>query len=154
MFDFFKKQYPEIENCAKTWTVSKGEYQGNPIFIRYRDGLIPMIGNPKYPYMFSFSLEYEMDDKGMILNDQEAKGPLKDIEDKIETIFNNESEAVFAFVITNGGIRQYGFYASEWKPEFFEEKVEWINKLFPDYTLHFQMGEDPKWKNFKDFSYQ
>jgi hypothetical protein len=45
-------------------------------------------------------------------------------------------------------MREFVFYANEWKPEYYEAKVKEINKQFPNRELQFMMQHDPKWDTY------
>jgi len=46
-------------------------------------------------------------------------------------------------------MREVVFYATEWKPEFFEQKVKSIDSGL--HKLQFMMQHDPEWNTFKQF---
>ena len=60
------------------------------------------------------------------------------------------NQAVFAMVVTFNGMREFVFYASEWKPEIYEQKVKSFDS--GKHELQFMMKRDPKWDTFKQFS--
>ena len=145
---FGKKKYKNINEYSDKWLIAKGAEQNKPIFIRYRVGLAEAIGHPQYPFQIGVATPLlSPTAEGLTVNlEAEVLGK---IEEKLEASLTENNQAVLAFIITTNGMREFVFYASEWKPEIFEQKVKAIDAEGHD--LQFMMKHDKDWNTFKQF---
>jgi hypothetical protein len=142
--------YKRISEYPDTWRVSQGDYDGKPISIRYREGLIEAQGHFSYPFQIGVATPLlNPSPEGLTIND-EAEA-LYQVEDALQAALELNEECVFALTITTGGMREFVFYASKWQPQYFEQKVQEINSQYSDRVLQFMMKEDKEWNTFKDF---
>lgn len=154
MFNLFKKEFKTINEYPDTWTVIKSTYNDEPIFIRFRDGLKDAIGHTDYPHLLSVMVTIKNPDESGMPSEEEGKpnSDLWQIEEDLYKTLTENNEAVFAFVTTVNGQRQFAYYTKEWKPEYFHNKVNKVKGSFEEYEdFEVQMGQDPKWINLKTF---
>ncbi len=150
MFGFFKKkEFKDISQYPDTWTIGQAVREGKPIFIRTRSGLNDAVGHPNYPFQIGVAVPLLTPTKDGLTTNEEAE-VLGKIEDNLNQTLSQKSEAVEAMVITTNGMREFMFYASEWKPEYFEKEVKSVEPM--GHELQFMMQHDPKWKTFQQFS--
>lgn len=146
MENFFKK----ISEYPNTWGVLQGDYEEKPISIRYREGLIEAQGHFDYPFQIGVALPLLSPTPEGLTTSEEAE-VLYLVEDALQLTLEQNEECVFALVITTDGMREFVFYASKWKPEFFEHKVREINTQHTAHALQFMMQEDKDWSTFQNF---
>lgn len=150
MLGFFKKkEFKEISQYPDTWTIGQAVREGMPIFIRTRSGLNEAIGHPNYPFQIGVAVPLLTPTKDGLTTNEEGE-VLGKIEDDLNQILSQKGEAVEVMVITRNGMREFVFYASEWKPEYFEKEVKSVESM--GHELQFMMQHDPKWETFQQFS--
>jgi vacuolar-type H+-ATPase subunit I/STV1 len=142
--------YRKITEYSDTWLSYQSTYEEKPISIRLREGLIPAQGHFDYPFQIGIATPLLDPITEGLTTSKEAE-VLYLIEDALQSTLEQNEECVFALVITTSGMREFVFYASKWKPEFFERKVQEINSLYNDHKLQFMMQEDKEWNTFKNF---
>ena len=147
MFNLFKKKFQDIFEYSDKWSVAQGVYEGKPMILRFRD-IKDAIGHPDYPFQIGVVFPLKNPTPDGFPNQSESE-ILFSIETKFPDSLEKNKEAIFVMVITTKGMREFVFYAKEWKPEYFENKVKEINKSFPTHELQFMMKKDPAWDTFK-----
>lgn len=149
MFNLFKKKYKDISEYPDTWGVSKGEYDGNVVSIRYRN-LKDAAGHPEYPYQIGVAVGFQKEtDNGF--PEQKDSDELLKIEDGIIELLEGKNKCIFALSITTNNMREFVFYSREWNPENLDPEVTALNEKFPPYKFNFMMQEDKSWNTFKKF---
>jgi hypothetical protein len=149
MLNFFKKKYRNIDEYPNTWSVGQGEFNGKPLIVRYRQ-IKEAEGHPDYPFQIGVAVPFlKNTDDG--LPENEDSDALNGIEDKLADALEKNKQTVFVLTITTNNMREFVFYAKEWKPESFEKEIKELNKSFPSHFLQFMMKQDPKWSTFAQF---
>ncbi|HET9410041.1 MAG TPA: DUF695 domain-containing protein [Candidatus Sulfotelmatobacter sp.] len=148
MFNFLTKKFKDIKSYPDTWSVSKGMREGKPIFVRFREGLREAVGHPEYPFQIGIAVPLLHPTEDGLTTDSEAQ-ELGKIEDALNERIVRGGSGIFALTITYNGMREFVFYAKEWKPESFEQEVKSINA--GPHKLQFMMQRDSKWDTFKRF---
>lgn len=149
MFSFFKKNFKNITDYPDTWSIGQDITEGKPMFVRVRNGLKEAAGHPSYPFQIGVAIPLLNPTEDGLTTNTEAD-ELGKIEDLLVEKLTTNNQSVFAMVITFNGMREFVFYASEWKPEFFEQEVKSINS--GAHELQFMMKRDPKWDTFIQLS--
>jgi hypothetical protein len=85
------------------------------------------------------------------LPEKEDSDSLNTIEDKLSDLLEKQHHAVFVISITTNNMREFVFYAKEWKPEVLDKEIKELNKSIPSHNLQFMMKQDPKWSTFAQF---
>ena len=151
MSDSFKKEFKPINDYADTWSLSHSEIDRKPLIVRYREGFKEAVGHTGYPYQIGVAIPLiEASKEG--LPSKEEGDRLYEIEDALTEALATNSEAAFALSITTSGMRELVFYASEWKPEYYEAKVNAVAQQFLEHELQFMIQSDPDWNTFSQFS--
>jgi hypothetical protein len=148
VFNLFKREYLPLSQYPDTWGVSEGVIEGRPVFLRYRTGFSKAVGHPKYGFQIGVATPLLTPTEHGLTREAEAE-ELWALEDALDNALTQNDEAGFALSITTNEMREFVFYASEWKPEYFENKVKEINKRFPKRELQFMMQEDPNWNSYR-----
>lgn len=139
-----KKSFLPISDYPDDWAILEADNAGSIIMVRKRTGLDQAAGHTGYPFQIGIAIP--------VNNIQEQQKDLQKIEDSLCTELTSDNTAVLAAVITTPEMREFVIYASEWKPEEYEQQVKKVNARFANYELQFMMQRDPKWSTFKSFS--
>lgn len=151
MASLFKKKFQEINDYPDTWTILRGTYDGRPIFIRLRESMKQAIGHPDYPFQMGVAIPLKNPGTECLITDGEAE-QLHAIEDLLTKALCENQAAVLVMVITTAGMREFIYYTKDWKPEYFKERVNDIEKHTRTHELQFIMRHDPDWSIFKQFT--
>ena len=142
--------FKRISEYSDTWQIFQSEYEGKPISVRFREGLIEAGGHFDYPYQIGIATQLlNSTTEGLTTNDEAEE--LYKVEDALQLSLEVDDESVLSLIITTGGMREFVFYASKWQPEYFEEKVRKVNSQYNNRVLQFMMQEDKEWGTFKNF---
>jgi hypothetical protein len=149
---FSKKEFKSISQYSDTWGVAQASLENKPVFVRYREGLQDAIGHPDFPFQIGVAVPLlKPTADGLTVNSEAEE--LYAIEDELERVLGENDEIVFALTITFNGMREFVFYASEWKPEYFEQKIKQIGaSIRSGHELQFMMQKDEKWETFKTYT--
>ena len=137
-----------IEEYPDTWGVGRGVRAGKPVFVRYRSGLKEAAGHTGYPFQIGVAVPLADPTREGLSNNEEAER-LARLEDALDDAL--KQEAVFAMAITTAGIREFVFYAKEWKPDYFAEKVSKTGST-AGYKPQFMMRADREWEAYRAFA--
>lgn len=151
---FWQKKFKNISDYGDKWQVLQGKLDNKPIVTRYKISLVDAIGHPKYPFQIGVAIPLINPTVDGLTTDTEAEELWK-IEDELTKTLEKNGEAVLAMVITFNGMREFVFYASEWKPEYFEQEVKQIqanHSISQNHELQFMMQHDKEWETFKKHS--
>ncbi len=145
----FSKTGRLVADYPDTWTLSQGIHEGKPLFIRSKEGLLEAQDLNKYPFQIGIAVPLLNPTSEGLTTDEEAD-TLWNLEDSLATALAQNGEAVFVASITTNGMREFVFYAKEWKPEYFEQKV---NEVFvgSEHGPQFMMQPDKNWDTYKGF---
>ncbi len=149
MFNLFNKKYKDIKDYPDTWGVSKGEYDGKIVSLRYRN-LKDAVGHPDYPYQIGVAVGFLVETENG-LPDQKDSDELLKIEDGIVDLLEIKNQCIFVLSITTNNMREFVFYTKDWNPEKFNKEITNLDKEFPPYRFNFMMQEDRNWDTFKKF---
>lgn len=149
MFNIFKKKYKDIKDYSDTWSVLNGEYDGKIISIRYRN-LEGAIGHTKYPYQIGVAVGFQVETENGLPEEKDSNELLK-IENNLIELLEKQNQCVFVGTLTTNNMREFVFYAGEWKPEFFDKEIKSLEEKSSPYNLNFMMQEDKEWNTFKNF---
>lgn len=149
MFNLFKKKYKNINDYPDTWGVSKGEYDGKIVSVRYRN-LEDAIGHTQYPYQIGVAVGFQVETESGLPEQKDSDDLLK-VEDSLIELLEKENQCVFIGALTTDNMREFIFYTGEWKPEFFDKEIASLQEKLSPYELNFMMKEDRGWSTFKTF---
>ena len=135
---------PSAETSA--WNIAEGESEGKPRLIRYRPDLESHIGSPDYSQRLVKIWDYEPENASGMPSDQQSE-EMKSVEDALVDALDPDRIAIFAFVLTIPGSREWHYYVSD-----IGEVGNRINSAlssFPKLPLHLQVEEDPEWEQMR-----
>ncbi len=145
MLNFSKKNDSNPTPMPDEWKVLRGEYAGKAIFIRARQ-VSNMVGSERFPFQIGVVIPLKNPTEAGLPQGSELQ-ELNLIEDELDAILSKDG-LLYVMSITTGGMREFVFYAPEWKPEYFESKVKTIQDKFEEHQLQFMMKCDPKWETY------
>ena len=146
----FSKTGRLIADYPDTWSLSQGVRDEKPIFVRWKEGLASAQDRSEYPFQIGVAVPLLNPTSEGLTTNEEADTLWK-LEDSLESTLTKDGEAVFVASITTGGMREFVFYAREWKPEYFEQKAK---DAFEgdEHDPQFMMQQDKDWNTYKEFA--
>jgi hypothetical protein len=150
MFGLGKQTFRPIAQYPDTWRVGRGVRQGKPVSVRVRSGLKDAAGHTQYPFQIGVAVPLADPTADGLTTNQEAER-LARLEDALDGALGDKDEAVFALALTTAGIRELVFYAREWKPDYFAEKVK-ATGAGAGYQPQFMMRADHNWEAYRAFA--
>ncbi len=133
------------------WSIAQGVIDDKPVFIRYCGGLNTNINKFKYPFQIGIAAPLLNPTMDGLTNNEEAK-QLWQIEDELISSLTEKYEIIPVLFITTGGMREFVFYVSEWKPEEIEVTIKEVERKTNHHKLQFIMQEDREWKTYEFFT--
>lgn len=144
MFGKSKKIKP-LNEYSENWVIAQGVHDGKATFIRIQLSLRDAIGHPEYPYQIGVAVPLkDPTTEGLPKNSElEALNAIEDL------LYDTITDATLVATITTNGMREFVFYAKDWKPEIFEAQVKMIEAKQGTHRLQFMMQQDSSWSTFK-----
>jgi hypothetical protein len=145
----FKKKFLPIDQYPDTWTLKAGTDQGLPIIVRTRTGFQQAAGHPEYPFQIGVAVPL-LDPTENGLPGKREMAVLDKVETKLVEVLSREG-AVLVLVITTGRMREFVFYARDWRPEELDLAVQSISSETIPHEIQFIMQHDPTWSAYKAY---
>jgi|SRR6185437_71154 len=142
-----------MNDNEKDWTVLQGNLDGKPIFTSFRTSVNTKENHEHYPYQIGVAIPLLNPTVDGLPTDEEAE-QLWAISDNLQSTLGTEYKALYVMSITTGGMREFVFYTSDWKPKEIEATVKSIEKKIGKHELQFMIQEDKNWKTYTDFTKQ
>ena len=138
----------------KNWNVLTGEFDGKPIITSYRNDVDKLIQNHKYSFQIGVAIPLlRPDAKG--LPERDEAEILWKIEDRLSVEMEETHNIIYVMSISTQNMREFVFYAPQWKPKEYEETIREIEKnLDSGHKIQFLMQEDSNWETYKKFANQ
>ncbi|GEP52825.1 hypothetical protein FNO01nite_34970 [Flavobacterium noncentrifugens] len=137
-----------VTEIPESWSVLKGNNNGNLMLIRKNDGLNQIAGNINYSTSCGIAFKLlRPDEKG--LPNAESEPELNDLEDDIFEIFENDLNSIVSTVITTSGFREYVLYSKN--VDEFNSRLEKLQAKYQKYELTSYNRKDEGWETFKSF---
>ncbi len=148
------EKFKKISDYGDRWTLLEGQLDEKPIITRYKETLVGAVGHPDYPFQIGIAIPLlDPADNGLPAL---AEGQqLSAIEDLLVDTLEEKQEAVHVMTITFNNMREFVFYASREKPQYFEQKVKSVaEKITTKHHIQFMMQLDKQWDTFRKYSGQ
>jgi hypothetical protein len=138
---------PESAIPAEAWVVAQGERNGKPLLLRFNEGAPAAKERPRWPVRVGVAVRFrEADGNGF---PGAADSPVLDgIEEAIATVLA-ERGAMFAFVVTTGGMREFVAYVSEHDDG--RAVTEAAQAAGQGWQLQAYGRGDPAWEGYDEF---
>ena len=140
------KKYKDISHYSDSWSIAEGKHEGNTMFLRYRKEAKEMAGHPDLPFQIGVAIPLLHPNEQKLPTNEEME-QLNSIEDDLVQTLKKDQSVFDVLVITTNNMREFVFYAKEWKPEYYENQVKEVEKRHREHLLQFIMQEDKKWSN-------
>jgi Family of unknown function (DUF695) len=144
----------ENKNEEKDWSVLQGTLDHKPIFTSFRLSVNTKENYRQYPYQIGVAVPLLNPTVHDLPTNDEAT-QLWAIIDELKSKLETDYKSLYVMSLTTGGMREFVFYTSEWKPKEIEKAVKEIEKEINDgHELQFMMQEDKSWMTYKIYSNQ
>jgi hypothetical protein len=147
MFNLFNRKANTNSQKASTWVVGQLEDKGKIYLLRFNSALHEFKESSTYTYQIGIATKLNTNNNGFPTGEENAE--LSIIEEMIINLLCNKNLAVFAGVITGGGIKEFVLYTPypvEIETQFNQFKAEVKN-----HTLQINIQSDPEWKVYKTY---
>lgn len=132
-----------------SWSVSRGQYEGKPIFTRFNAALLPLAGRVEFSKQIGVAVPLnDPTEDGLPQGNEFAQ--LDEIEDLLERRLTEGNESLFAGVITTKAMREFVLYTSN--AEQAVVKIKQLTQEITHHRLQWVVNDDPQWLVFKEFS--
>lgn len=145
MLGLFKQKKSLVE--LDRWVVRQGVLDNKPISVRFREGMLELKNREDYKHQIGVAVPLLNPTLEGLTTNEEAEELWK-LEEKLEEVLK---EAIFVVSITTNGMREFIFYAKEWKPEIFEQAVKNIIAEI-QHKPQFMMQADKEWNTYREFA--
>jgi hypothetical protein len=128
-----------------TWTNAEGENDGTPFLLRFRPHLQDFIATNKYNKRLTILWRYKSHDSSLMPSNDEM-GLMKEVEDALVDILENDIQSVLTFVYTGQNQREWHWYSVD-----INETGKRLNKAlsaFNKLPIELSSEEDPDWSEY------
>jgi hypothetical protein len=130
------------------WNVAEGLREGKPIFIRTNTSLTSLIGHPLYPYQAGIAIPFLQPQENGLPNRRELE-EIGRIADEIHLALVDRNDALFAVVITTGGMRELVFYTGD--APLLRDRLDAVRATYPHREIQLMVQIDRDWSVYREF---
>lgn len=123
-----------------TWATADGSIDGRPSTVRYRAGLLSMLGHPELSQRLLITWEYGDDGEAGLPSDE---AELLAFESTLHDALDHDRTAVLAFVFTHLGVREWHYYVGDL--DVVDDKINEALASQPDLPISIKAFDDPQW---------
>lgn len=138
----------EITSIPESWSVSTGENNGQPMFVRKNNACDKIAGNKNYSTNCGIAFKL-LSPNADGLPDIENEPELNNLEDDIFDIFESDLNSIVPIVITTSGFREFVIYTKNLAE--FNIRLEKLKQKYPKYELTTYNKSDQNWNTYKSF---
>ena len=138
----------EITSIPESWSVSTGENNGQPMFVRKNNACDKIAGNKNYSTNCGIAFKL-LSPNADGLPDIENEPELNNLEDDIFDIFESDLNSIVPIVITTSGFREFVIYTKNLAE--FNTRLEKLKQKYPKYELTTYNKSDQNWNTYKSF---
>lgn len=145
---FGKKSSP-LPPLEDLWSISQGEQEGHPMFVRFNTGLHPAVGHPDYGTRIGIAIPlHDADACGFPSEPEMAQLAL--IEDRLFETYRRDGYGLPAIAITTNSVREYVMYVREAKGA--EERLIEVSADIASHGFQLIIQRDKSWNVYRQFS--
>ncbi len=133
-------------DASGPWSVSDGEYDGKRMLVRLNDGLRAMAGRKSHSRQAGIAIRCNSPDEQGLPSANDATA-FSNFEDQSQEMFCADQLALFAAVITTGGMREFVFYLSD-ERRFREHFRDWA-RTPKSHRVQLMIQRDPSWSVYR-----
>lgn len=139
-------------NEEKDWMVLQAYFDGHPGVISFKTTVNTEENRKNLPFQIGVAVPLlKPTDQG--LPAQAEAEQLWKIEDELKSALGRVHNSILVMTITTDGMREFVFYAPEWKPKEIESTVKNVQAgMGYKHELQFMMKEDKNWETYKNFA--
>ena len=148
MWPFSQKKNLSEPSWEGPWTVSQGEYEGSPLFVRVHEGVGRLSEDGTFPEQVGIAVPLNSPNKHGLPTEEEFQ-QLGKIEDQIVEVLEHGHRTIHVLTITTNGMREFVLYTMD---------AEGVRKAFPSlketvstHDLQLMIQSDPGWSVYKQF---
>ena len=128
------------------WSVSRAEYDGKPMVLRFNDGLREVAGHKRYPTQAGIAIQCNTPDEHGLPSPRDTAA-FDAFEDQFEQLFCDGQSALFAAIISTNGMREFVFYVSD-ESRFREQFRRWAETP-KSHRVQMILRRDPQWSVYR-----
>jgi hypothetical protein len=137
---------PLPDDTTGPWSVSRAEYDGNPMVLRLNDGLRDITGHKRYPTQAGIAIRCNTPDEHGLPSPRDTAA-FDGFEDQFDQLFCEGQSALFAAVISTNGMREFVFYVSD-ESRFREQFRRWAETP-KTHRVQMILRRDPQWSVYR-----
>ena len=149
MFGLFKKKPAANYPDASKWSVSEGQHNGRPMFLRRNDSAVSLAKHPDFCFRVGVAVPLNAPDKNGLPNGEEME-QLNTIEDALSSRLEIDQQSLQVLAITTSGMREFMFYTRN--PEATQQGIRDVKTGTSSHELQSYIAEDPDWAGYKQFA--
>lgn len=134
-------------SAEEEWTVARGEKNGQPLLLRYRNERPTGVEPAAFPFLLSATWAYEPNEFGLPETDEMER--MGKFEDALTSALEGSRTAHLMVVMTGGGERDWLWYTCE--EEAAMEQVNRALKGHKPYPVQFAVQKDRAWRAYSQF---
>ena len=136
-------------NWEGPWSVSQGNYDGSPLFVRIHHGVAPLVGDPRYSQQVGIAVPLlNPDADGLPTHEEGAQ--IFEIEDAISAALEPNHTSVLVLSITTKGMREFVLYTTD--ADAVRAAFGALQSSFPGHELQLMIQPDPEWSVYLQFA--
>jgi hypothetical protein len=132
----------------ESWTVAQGEYEGRPLLLRFNEGAPPPDQRGSWPLRVGVAVRFRKPDGNGFPSAADA-AVLERVEEAIGAVVA-ERGAMFAFVVTTCGMREFVAYATNHDDG--RAIAEAAQGASAGAAVQASGRRDPGWEGYEEFS--
>ncbi|WP_275316727.1 DUF695 domain-containing protein [Tenacibaculum bernardetii] len=137
-----------ITEIPESWSVSTGENNGKPMFVRKNVACDKIAGNKNYSTNCGIAFKM-LSPNADGLPDIENEPELDNLEDDIFDFLESDFNSIVPITITTSGFREFVIYTKDLAE--FNVRLEKLKKKYPKYELTTYNKTDQNWNTYKSF---
>jgi hypothetical protein len=130
----------------KSWTVARGELDGDPVITRFRSGLDAIVGSDQYGIQIGVAIPL----RAALPNGWPGEAEQEELLAVEELVVEHAGDrAVLVGVITCGGMREFVLYtgAGDWTADYHHS----LQDAVKTHRVQMMAKTDPAWTTYREF---
>lgn len=140
--------HPEIARIIKEdrWALSRGEYEGKPVMVRFREPLLKLKESHGYDQLLRVVWPYGGEEESGMPSDEDMN-QLDKFEGVLSDTLEKDGLAICTAVITTWGYREWVLYTTDF--ESCEERISGLSQPSVPYPIELEAEADEEWHYLK-----
>lgn len=129
------------------WSLTKGEYEGKPVMVRYREPLLTVSDISGYDQLLRIVWPYGGEEESGMPSDRDLT-KLDEFEEHLCEALEKDGKAICGAVITTWGYREWVFYTGDF--EECNERIAKIPQQRSPYPIEVEAEHDEEWHYLRE----